>query len=149
MSTGWLAAIRQALRGKPKLANLVSTPEWHAAVKARGQHPAFADWVGVFSVDRKGTAYFAEYLDLRDQVVITDARERHVVLWQAALRDPDLEDLRPVRGPDSVTCDQCEGTGRPKFSFDLPDDQASKFICQCGGAGWLPPGRSPDVPTGT
>ena len=137
MAVGWLDRVRDLIRGERRYANLAAPPEWHAAVRARGQYPVFADWVGVYSVDDTGVAYFAEFLDLRDQIVVTNPRDRHVVLWQAALKDESLARLRPVRGADHQTCDQCGGSGVQNLP-GLTAEQASKLMCQCGGAGWLP-----------
>src|SRR5687767_11394062 len=107
-----IARIRAAFWGHAnRLAVDATEPEWVAAARRLGQRPVFADWVGIYTVGIDGSPYFAEYLDLRDQFAITDARERDMVWFRAAERYPDLAHLRPVRGPNDPTCSSCGGTG--------------------------------------
>jgi len=111
-------------------------PEWIAAAAARHQRVVFADWVGVWTITEEGRPFFAERVDLKDQVEVTDVRERNMAWFQAAERYVDLAHLRPVRQPGDYDCPSCGGTGELR----LPDGTRRKVWCSCGGVGWLPKG---------
>ena len=135
----------RALRRRPRLATEVGEPEWVAAASRRGQFLAYADWVGIFTVDADGAVYFAERVDLADQFLVDDARLRNAARLAAAERTPALAHLRPVRGADDPDCPSCAGTGL----VPLPPGAEGTIICECGGLGWLPAGYvDPQRPAG-
>ena len=119
-----------------RLAVAATEPEWAAAARRLGQRPVFADWVGIYTIGADGSPYFAEYLDLRDQFVITDARERNMVWFRAAERYSELAHLRPRREPTDPECPFCGGTGLAR----VPPGTDRKIWCYCGGVGWWPAG---------
>lgn len=94
------------------------------------------DWVGVYTVDRKGRPYFSERTDLVDRAEIDDARLRNFVWHLAATRHPDFAHLEPKRDGDDYDCPSCRGTGQ----LPPPFGGRGKLICSCGGLGWLPAG---------
>jgi hypothetical protein len=52
----------------------------------------------------------------------------HVTLVKGVKRYPELEELKPIRGEQDLTCDMCGGTGiHPLDEFSV--------LCYCGGAG--------------
>ena len=128
------SAASRIFRRRPLLATDVGQPEWVAAARGRGQYLAYTDWVGIFTVDPDGAVYFAERVDLADQVRVDDARLQNAARLAAAERVPALAHLRPVRGADDPDCPSCGGTGRLR----LPPEAEGKIICECGGLGWLP-----------
>jgi hypothetical protein len=97
----------------------------------------FGDFVGVFTIDEAGRPYFSVRTDLADSVEVGDARVRNLVWHQAAIRYPGLHHLDPARRPADYDCPSCAGTGRLR---GLPPGAEDKFICTCGGLGWLPAG---------
>lgn len=125
-----------ARKADPRAAVDATEPEWIAATTARGQRAVFADWVGVWTITNDGICYFAERVDLADQVEVQDARERNMARWQAAERYADLEHLRPVRRDGDYDCPGCGGTGQ----LALPPGTKGNIWCSCGGVGWLPQG---------
>ena len=132
-----MGRIRAALGRRPnRLAVEATEPEWADAARRLGQRPVFADWVGIYTIGPDGSPYFAEYLDLRDQFVITDALHRNIVWFRAAERYPDLVHLRPVRGPTDPVCTSCGGSGLAP----VPTGTERNIWCRCGGVGWLPAG---------
>ena len=137
-SVNWLGRLIAKLSPQqgepPQFASLASENEWHAAARRRGQFPVFSDFVGVFTVDAEGSAYFAEFADLRDQIVVEDVLSQHVVRWIAAERHAELAHLRPVRTALDMTCPSCKGSGTPSYA----PAAATNLICECGGAGWIP-----------
>jgi hypothetical protein len=131
-----ISAVRALLGGGRRSQDTSSTTlterDFERAAHDRGQRLAFLDWVGIWTVDEAGVAYFAEFTDLSDQIVITDARERNVALFQAARRHPDLVHLKPVRHDGDYDCPACKGSGR------FEHVTAENIWCTCGGVGWLP-----------
>ena len=141
----WLGAWLEKLLPRPKepphFANIAPESEWHQAARARGQLPVYSDWVGVFTIDRTGRSFFAEYSDLRDQIDVVDPKDQHVVRWLASERHAELSHLTPIRRAEDRTCSGCSGSGRPSYS----PPGADNLICECGGAGWLPVDSTPRV----
>lgn len=133
-------------KAPPRLAVDAKEPEWIAAAAARGQRVAFADWVGLWTVSPDGSVYFAERVDLADQVEVRDARAINMARFQAAARLQDLQRLRPQRHDGDYDCPHCAGTGKVR----LPTGSVGPIWCMCGGVGWLPqgyvdPSRDPAV----
>ncbi|HEY8562026.1 MAG TPA: hypothetical protein VIL74_16760 [Pyrinomonadaceae bacterium] len=61
----------------------------------------------------------------------------NMVFFDAAKNYPELEELKPVRNPESIVCPGCDGTGIYKEFAN--HEILSKFVrCNCGGVGWLP-----------
>jgi hypothetical protein len=131
----WLHS-RAGRSNDPRLCVDATEPEWIAAAAARRQRVVFADWVGVWTITEDGRPFFAERVDLADQIEVTDARERNLVWFRAAERYPDLVALRPVRRQGDLDCPHCGGTG----VLHLPGDLNERIWCCCGGLGWLPAG---------
>jgi hypothetical protein len=135
-------AIWERIRGafRPRAAGAQANEDpsqrWVEAAAAKDQWFAFADWVGIWTVDDTGRVYFAENVDLSDQIVVDDPRERNMGLFRAALRHPELAHLRPVRQPGDNECPHCDGTGRPRYYGRTYEN----VWCSCGGVGWLPAG---------
>lgn len=137
----WLAAsFRRKPVGQPcadpRPVVELGEPEWAAAVSQRGQRVVFADWVGLWTVDETGTPFFAERVDLADQVKVTDRRDVNMARFDAAERYPELAHLRPTRAPGAYDCPSCRGTG----VLPLLPDTAGRIWCSCGGVCWLPKG---------
>jgi len=63
-----------------------------------------------------------------------EERIRNLVLFQAAKKFPELEELTPSRPTTALDCDFCKGTG---IVIDLPPNLARDILCFCGGLGWL------------
>lgn len=133
-----LVAALRALCGRRRSQDTSSTSltehDFERAARARGQRVVFPDWVGIWTIDDAGVAYFAEYTDLSDQIVVTDARERNMALFRAALRYSDLQHLKPLRQEGDFECPACKGSGR------VAHISAENIWCTCGGVGWLPAG---------
>lgn len=103
---------------------------WKDEARERGLVPVMdIDWETLYAIDPEGRVVRSEWTDWRDVREETDPRARHIVLAQAALRDPEMVHLRPARKPDDPDCTACEGTGTLA---------GSRRICECGGLGWLP-----------
>ncbi len=94
--------------------------------------PIFSDWVVGFAVDEEGQVLCSDAEDSREYRPITNARQRHIVLAQAATRFPELVPLRPQRRPEDPICPSCKGAGGVSQYPDL--------ICACGNLGWIPAG---------
>jgi glycine/D-amino acid oxidase-like deaminating enzyme len=55
----------------------------------------------------------------------------HAARGWASRRFPDVRGLRPERGPSSIECPTCKGTGQ---LVGFPEN----LTCACGGLGWIP-----------
>ncbi len=126
------------MRWLQSLRDFIQPGRWQALVtwkdhaRQRGLTPVLSDWEHLYAIDPQGRPVEATYDDWRDQREVNHPRMRHTILAQAAIRYPELEHLRPVRGPGDPDCTACSGTGtRPSGSLN---------ICWCGGLGWLPKG---------
>ncbi|MEK6234982.1 MAG: hypothetical protein N2C14_09735, partial [Planctomycetales bacterium] len=79
---------------------------------------------------------------------IPDARWRRTTLFALSQRYPTLASLCPRRPDSAIDCRQCGGTGKVRFGIDRETvrignrdvcvaDLEDRFVCCCGGLGWL------------
>jgi hypothetical protein len=114
----------------------VRRPSWHRAVRRAGHFPAFADWVGFFALDADGETWFSERPDRwTDAVRVQELKLRHVARVQAARWSRKMKRFAPRRDASAATCPSCRGAGST-----VPLRYRHKFLCECGGAGWVPAG---------
>ena len=101
--------------------------------------PLCADWSGYHGIREDASVVFVPYDAPRDVQPETDARIRNMVLFQGALRYPELSVWVPRRGEDDETCPACGGSGVEPSSARLG---LQNVICFCGGLGWIPKSAS-------
>lgn len=112
--------------------------EWEGAFRERGLLPVWADWVGAFGLTPDHDVVYIEHGGRADPQPVAEPHLRHVTLFNASRRYPDLARLAPERAPEDPTCPSCGGTGvvRQLDGRPAPDN----IVCFCGGMGWLPAG---------
>lgn len=97
--------------------------------------PAMLDMGGCLGLRPSGEVASFLWDEPRLLRVEVEARIRNLAYYQASLRYPTLVPLVPRRPTDAVVCSYCSGSGRcSEFPFELAD----RFVCYCGGIGWLP-----------
>ena len=110
---------------------------WREAATRNGFLPIFSDWVVGYALDHNGDVFYAESdQEWSSPSRLTNARQRHIVLAQAASTFPELSGLAPVRQPGDLLCPSCKGVGGTAEHPEL--------ICECGNLGWIPFGTSLD-----
>src|SRR5687767_2256571 len=85
---------------------------WRDHARPPGLWPVTNSFGSVYAVTADGEVVGSEFTDFRTRIVVTNARERNWVLFEASQRYPELAHLCPIRQPDDVTCPQCAGSGK-------------------------------------
>ena len=98
--------------------------------------PVYSDWECCYALTEGAEPVYSCDGEWTSPVPLTNIRLRFIVLAQAALRMPELAELRPVRNPGDPTCSSCQGSG----IVLVGGEPAPTFICECGGLGWYPAG---------
>lgn len=112
--------------------------EWQRGFEEKSLTPVWADWVGGFGLSPDGQVVCIQHKGDGDPEPVEDTHLRHVTLFLASQRYPDLAHLAPRRHPADPTCPSCGGSGvyRGLDGRPVPD----RAVCFCGGLGWLPAG---------
>jgi hypothetical protein len=111
-------------------------PHWASLARRNRVLPVFGDFMGFWVIAMDGRLGFISD-DAQGVVVpISDGplerHSAHVALAQAAITYEELAPFVPPRPPTALTCTACDGRG-------LMSPAYPNIICECGGAGWLPP----------
>ncbi|MCI0681208.1 MAG: hypothetical protein L0Y71_03815 [Gemmataceae bacterium] len=96
--------------------------------------PAMLDFGGCLGLKRNGEVASFTWNEPHSLRAEPDNRIRNIVYYQASLKYPGLAPLVPRRPADAVTCSWCGGSGR---HLAIPAEFADRFVCCCGGLGWL------------
>ena len=107
---------------------------WRERAVKRRLVPIFSDWVRSYAVDEEGQVIVTEDDEGRETGLVTNVRQRHVILALASRYCPELAPLQPVRNPTDPVCPSCKGAGGVAQYPDL--------ICECGNLGWIPAGST-------
>ncbi len=111
---------------------------WQRSFEERGLTPVWADWVGGFGLTAGADVVFIEHEGSQEPDRVEEPHLRHITLFIASQKNPELAHLAPQRTPGDPTCPSCGGSGicRGLDGKPVPD----RFLCFCGGMGWLPAG---------
>ena len=113
---------------------------WHDHARDRGYVPVMdLNWERLYAIDYAGRVFSSTLDDWSTAAEENDPWTRHIVLAQAALRNPEMAWARPVRREGDADCAECGGTGARANS---------RQMCVCGGLGWLPHGLAPPYDPG-
>ena len=118
------------------------------AVERTGVLPALEDWSAYGGISRGAEIVWVDRDSPFSTEPIEDARIQRIVLVAAARRYPSLSSLRPARPHNARDCNHCGGTGRVSFGTEQETiqigsrersirDIEDRFVCFCGGLGWL------------
>ncbi len=99
--------------------------------------PIYPDWSGAFGIRPNGEFFSFSYEKPYEIKTAYNQREINSVLFQAVKNYSELQELMPVRTPDSIECPDCDGTGNYK-KFADHEVLSKTVVCFCGGLGWLP-----------
>jgi len=112
--------------------------DWEQSFQARGLTPVWADWVGGFGLTAAHEVVYIDHQSGATPEPVEEPHLRHVTLFTASRRFPELAGLAPERRAGDPTCPSCGGTGvfRGLDGRPAPDN----VVCFCGGMGWLPAG---------
>jgi hypothetical protein len=112
--------------------------DWQRILLEQGLTPVWADWVGAFGLTPASEVVFLEHRGGGAPEAVEEPHLRHVTLFLASKKVPELAHLAPVRSPGDPTCPSCNGSGvfRGLDGRPAPD----RVVCFCGGMGWLPAG---------
>ena len=108
--------------------------------------PIHFSWDGFWAVRPDGEIIL-QYEDDKKTEVERNVRIRNLVLFQGSKTYPELIVLIPSRTDDDLECSYCLGKGIPKEIEEYNRSQTSeeqkikKWVCYCGGLGWLPKGH--------
>jgi hypothetical protein len=89
---------------------------------------------GFYAVQSSGEVISAAWEHLQDVRIESEPRIRNGMLFQAAMRFPELLPLVPDRSAESRDCPHCSGTGHV---VGFPPE-IDNLVCYCGGLGWIP-----------
>ena len=73
--------------------------------------PMFLDFGGCYGIRPNGGIVSFSWDEPYKLDVENDPRIWNIVLFQGAKKYPELEELIPIRPPDTVECPDCKGTG--------------------------------------
>src|SRR5215475_9735454 len=100
---------------------------WRENAMRRALVPVIHNWRVGYAIDDSGAVFSDDDDRWLNPRLITDRRERHPILAEAARRFPELATLMPVRTSTDIDCPSCKGAStQPGF----PD-----IICDCGNLG--------------
>lgn len=91
--------------------------------------PVLVTWGGIYALRPTGEVV----LFLEDAPNTAEKVEGHmvkVIRYHASKKFSRLSELAPTRGPQSRTCDTCQGSGERPAPYTL-------IPCACGGLGWV------------
>ncbi len=99
--------------------------------------PLYLDWSGAFGIRSNGEFFSFSY----DQPyqIRTDYNQREIngILFKGSKKFPELQELMPIRTPESIECSDCKGTGTHPMNTAIGFTE-EKIVCYCFGLGWLP-----------
>jgi hypothetical protein len=99
--------------------------------------PIAFDWSDSWGIQPNGEIIFFSFDKPYKIDITTNQKIINMVFFRAAKMYSELEELLPVRNPESIVCPGCGGTGIIK-GFADNEFLAKSVACNCGGVGWLP-----------
>lgn len=99
--------------------------------------PVLFDWFECWGIHPNGEITLFQYEKPYKVRTETNQKIINIVFFDAAKKYSELEELFPVRNPESIVCPGCDGTGIMK-EFAHIESLAKSIRCNCGGVGWLP-----------
>ena len=99
--------------------------------------PLMYDWSGAWAIRPGGEIVTFDYDPPYNLEIEHDLRIRNIALFEGSKKYPELEELVPIRSPDSIKCPHCKGTGIVQ-EFAEHEFLSQHIVCYCGGLGWLP-----------
>jgi hypothetical protein len=112
--------------------------DWQGSFQERDLIPVWADWVGGFGLTPDHSVVFIEHGLSGVPDPVEEPHLRHITLFLASQKFPELSHLQPQRQPGDPTCPSCGGSGVYRGLDGRPAPEWA--ICFCGGLGWLPAG---------
>ena len=99
--------------------------------------PIAFDWFASWGIKADGQIIFFTFDKPYKIDLVQNQKIINMVLFRAAKNYSQLNELMPIRNPESIVCPGCDGSGIPKQFAD--NELLSKAVaCNCGGVGWLP-----------
>ena len=99
--------------------------------------PVVFDWFACWGINPNNEIILFQFEKPYKIKTETNQKIINMVLFETAKKYPELEELMPVRNPESIVCSGCDGSGISK-EFADNDFLAKSIRCNCGGVGWLP-----------